>query len=115
MLRLQSLSPPVEVPRPARAWDARLRDGSGWFLVSVLGALAVLGAAIAIWASRRGFDLIDGGYYYLTYKFPADVADTHTSFHLIAGMIFRGLGENIVAFRDRLEHRRQLRPKRCDG
>ena len=99
MLRLQSLSSPVEVPRPARAWDARLRDGSGWFLVSVLGALAVLGAAIAIWASRRGFDLIDGGYYYLTYKFPADVADTHTSFHLIAGMIFRGLGENIVAFR----------------
>jgi len=99
VLRLQSLSSPVEVPRPARAWDARLRDGSGWFLVSALGALAVLGAAIAIWASRRGFDLIDGGYYYLTYKFPADVADTHTSFHLIAGMIFRGLGENIVAFR----------------
>jgi len=67
--------------------------------VSVLGAASVLGASIAIWASRRGFDLIDGGYYYLTYKFPADVADTHTSFHLIAGMIFRGLGENIVAFR----------------
>ena len=67
--------------------------------MSVLGAAAVLGASIAIWASRRGFDLIDGGYYYLTYKFPADVADTHTSFHLIAGMIFRGLGENIVAFR----------------
>jgi len=67
--------------------------------VSVLGAFAVLGAAIAIWASHRGFDLIDGGYYYLTYKFPSDVADAHTSFHLIAGMIFRGLGENIVAFR----------------
>lgn len=67
--------------------------------MSVLGAFAVLGAAIAIWASHRGFDLIDGGYYYLTYKFPSDVADTHTSFHLIAGAIFRGLGENIVAFR----------------
>ena len=67
--------------------------------MSVLGAAAALGAAIAFWASFRGFDLIDGGYYYLTYKFPSDVADTHTSFHLIAGMIFRGLGENIVAFR----------------
>ena len=72
---------------------------SGWLLASVLGTIAMLGAAIAIWASGRGFDLLDGGYYYLTYKFPSDVADTHTSFHLIAGVIFRGLGENIVAFR----------------
>lgn len=99
MLELQSLSLPVEAPRPALAGNPRLRLWSGWFLVSVLGTAATFGAAIAIWASRRGFDLIDGGYYYLTYKFPSDVADTHTSFHLIAGVIFRGLGENIIAFR----------------
>lgn len=54
---------------------------------------------MTFWSASCGFDLIDGGYYYLTYRFPADVADTHTSFHLLAGAVFSAVGHDIVSFR----------------
>ncbi len=66
---------------------------------SILTALLAGSAGIVIWASRRGWDFIDGGTYFLSYKYPSDVVDLHTSYHLPAGWFFRLVGENIVYFR----------------
>jgi hypothetical protein len=54
---------------------------------------------IAIWSSRRGFDFLDTGCYFLEYKFPKDVADTHTTYHLIARPFFLLVRQNVVYFR----------------
>ena len=54
---------------------------------------------IAIWSSRRGFDFLDTGCYFLEYKFPKDVADTHTTYHLLARPFFLLVGQNVVYFR----------------
>lgn len=60
----------------------------------LLGSLAT-----ALWAARRGWDFLDGGTYYLSYKFPADVASIETSYFIPAGLMFRVVGENIFCFR----------------
>lgn len=67
--------------------------------VGVLTSSLFFSACLAIWATRHGWDLIDGGAYYLSYKDPADVADIQTSYHILAGWIFRLCHENIVCFR----------------
>jgi hypothetical protein len=64
--------------------------------------LAALGAAVVLslaWAQFRGFDMLDGAYYFLLYQNPADNPDTTTRFHLLARPIWLLCGQNIVAFR----------------
>ncbi|PTY06636.1 hypothetical protein DB347_11390 [Opitutaceae bacterium EW11] len=61
---------------------------------------AFLGAvAIAIWSAPRGFEFLDTGCYFLEYKFPHDVSDTHTTYHLFARPFFLMVGESVVGFR----------------
>jgi hypothetical protein len=72
----------------------------GWSVaVVVMYLLAAVGVGIMTWGARRGLDFIDGGYYYLTYLWPADVADLHTSFQLVGRLVFLAVGKNVVAFR----------------
>lgn len=67
--------------------------------ITILAILLIGSASTAVWASGRGWDFIDGGAYYLSYKDPGDVADIQTSYHIFAGWFFRLLGYNIVGFR----------------
>lgn len=62
-----------------------------------LAFAAVVG--IAFWCAPRGFDFQDTGCYYLEYKFPKDVADTHTTYHLVARPFYVLVGESVVGFR----------------
>jgi hypothetical protein len=65
-------------------------------------ALALFGSCIAlalIWAQFRGFDMLDGAFYFLLYQDPADYSDTQTRFHLLARPIWLLCGQNIIAFR----------------
>jgi hypothetical protein len=52
-----------------------------------------------VWAQFRGFDLFDGGYYFLLYHDLADDPDTHTRFGFIASPFWWLCGENVVRFR----------------
>jgi hypothetical protein len=63
------------------------------------GAFLVGSLATTVWAARRGWDFLDGGTYYLSYKFPADVVDIETSYQIPGGVMFRAVGENIFRFR----------------
>ncbi len=65
-------------------------------------ALGLFGASVAlalIWAQFRGFDMLDGAFYFLLYQDPADYSDTQTRFHLLARPVWLLCGQNIVAFR----------------
>jgi hypothetical protein len=54
---------------------------------------------IAGWSAPRGFDFLDSGVYYLEYKYPDDVADTHTTYRLFARPFYLLVGESIIGFR----------------
>ena len=56
-------------------------------------------AASLAWAQFRGFDMLDGAFYFLLYQDPADNSDTQTRFHLLARPIWFLCRQNIVAFR----------------
>ena len=56
-------------------------------------------AGALTWAQFRGFDPLDGGYYFLLYQDPADNPDTHTRFNLLARPIWLFCRQDIVAFR----------------
>jgi len=76
--------------------------GFAWPERARLGALAGLGAVVAAalaWAQFRGFDMLDGAFYFLLYQDPADNSDTQTRFHLLARPVWLLCGQNIVAFR----------------
>ncbi len=72
-------------------------------IVRLVGrALFVLGVTVAAalaWAQFRGFDMLDGAYYFLLYQDPADNPDTTTRFHLLARPLWLLCGQNIIAFR----------------
>src|SRR5580700_4369597 len=65
-------------------------------------ALAGIGATVAaglLWAQFRGFDLLDGGCYFLIYQDPADNPDTHTRFYLFARPVWWLCRQDITTFR----------------
>jgi hypothetical protein len=62
-----------------------------WLFATIVGALA--------WAQFRGFDMLDGGYYFLLYQNPSDNSDTHTRFQLMARPFWLLSGQNVVLFR----------------
>lgn len=100
-VRIQELNAMTQAEGEGVAEVRRRRAGSVavWLQrVFVWGCFA-LTVGIAAWAAPRGFDFIDTGCYFLEYKFPADVADTHTTYHLVARPFFLLVGENITAFR----------------
>lgn len=78
---------------------SRVDPASGRFVRWLIWAAFLAAVALAVWSSRRGFDFLDTGCYFLEYKFPHDVADTHTTYHLIARPFFLLVGESVVGFR----------------
>jgi hypothetical protein len=78
---------PLEIARPPR------------LVACVLASIATAVAVALGWAQFRGFDMLDGAFYFLLYKDPADFTDTQTRFHLLAHPIWLLCGQNIVAFR----------------
>lgn len=61
--------------------------------------LGVLAATALVWAQFRGYDLLDGAYYFQVYEHPADDPDTQTHFQIFARPVWLLCCRNIVAFR----------------
>ncbi len=68
-------------------------------LALALAGLGATTAAALLWAQFRGFDMLDGAFYFLLYQNPRDYSDTQTRFHLLGRPIWLLCGQNIVAFR----------------
>lgn len=68
-------------------------------LAIALAGLGVATATALLWAQFRGYDMLDGAYYYLLFQNPSDFSDTQTRFHLLARPIWLLCGQDIVAFR----------------
>ncbi len=68
-------------------------------LATTLTALGAGTAAALVWAQFRGYDMLDGAYYFLLYKDPADNPDTVTRFNLLARPLWLLCGQNIITFR----------------
>jgi hypothetical protein len=66
---------------------------------TTLAGLGACTAAALAWAQFRGFDMLDGAFYFLLYQNPGDNSDTQTRFHLLARPIWFLCRQNIVAFR----------------
>ena len=77
--------------------------------------ITLLVVAWLLWASRKGLDLADEGFYLLTARHPEDVVMMPTSFHHVTSWLLRATGGSIVAMRIvwRARHRgRRRRPRR---
>src|ERR1700683_5373244 len=68
-------------------------------LKGTLASIATIVAVALSWAQFRGFDMLDGAFYFLLYKDPADFTDTQTRFQLLAHPVWLLCGQNIIAFR----------------
>lgn len=62
-------------------------------------AITLLVVAWLLWASGKGLDLSDEGYYLLTARHPDDVAMSATAFHHLSAWLFRAAGESVAAMR----------------
>ena len=61
--------------------------------------ITLLVVAWLLWASRKGLDLADEGFYLLTARHPEDVVMMPTSFHHVTSWLLRATGGSIVAMR----------------
>ena len=53
----------------------------------------------AIWASNKGLNIMDEGFYLLQAKYPDEVLATPTSYYYYSALVFRLTGYHVVAFR----------------
>jgi hypothetical protein len=77
----------------------RLRTNVEGLAAKAVYGLVSLTAAALVWAQFRGFDMLDGAYYFLLYQDPQDNPDTTTRFHLMARPLWLLCSQNIVVFR----------------
>jgi hypothetical protein len=75
------------------------RAYTGRVLARALAGLGAITAAALVWAQFRGYDMLDGAFYFLVYQNPADYSDTQTHFYLIGRPVWLLCGQNIVVFR----------------
>ena len=97
-MRALNSVPPAAEP-PVRATSSAPRASLAWVLPVLVWLGVAATAGIAFWSAPRGFDFLDTGCYFLEYKFPDDVADTHTTYRLFARPFFLMVGGDITAFR----------------
>jgi hypothetical protein len=65
----------------------------------ILVFLLLLGAAVFLWSSNKGFDFTDEGLYLLVYQHPHEFPDSYTSYHRVGAVFFDLVGGNIIALR----------------
>jgi len=68
-------------------------------LALAFAGLGAVTAAALVWAQFRGYDMLDGAFYFLLFQDPADFSDTQTRFQLLARPIWLLCGQDIIAFR----------------
>ena len=68
-------------------------------MVIILWLLGCAVVAALIWAQFRGYDMLDGAYYFTVYHDPADNPDTHTHDQLFARPVWLLCSQDIARFR----------------
>lgn len=76
-----------------------LETGLSTALRLVLFACPLVILAILLWASDRGFDITDEGYYLLSAKSPGTVLGSSSFAYIYVAPIFHLVGNNIIALR----------------
>ena len=70
-----------------------------WIIVLIGIALMLITVVFLAWASDRGFDITDEGYYLLSSQFPGEVKLFVTEAHDYASILYRLSFQNVVVLR----------------
>jgi len=92
--------------RPSGFFDWRRLTLANWITVIRRDGLGFIGVILAVftvvflmWASNKGFDITDEGFYLLSSQFPSEVNIFVNTAHIYTSMLYRMTGGNVVALR----------------